>query len=79
MSGWSKNSKIIFKLFSNKNQPSKPKISPVSRSNHKKNNDFHEQFTPNVILEISAILKKVQKQKQVKYLGYLDNISAFTV
>jgi hypothetical protein len=79
MLGWSKKPKIIFKLFSNKNQTFKPKISPVSRSNHEKNNNFHEQFTPNAILDISAILKNVQKQKQMVHLRHVDNISAIAI
>jgi hypothetical protein len=28
-------------------------------------------------LDISAILRKVQKQKQMAYLGHVDNISAY--
>jgi hypothetical protein len=36
---------------------------PNSMKKHEKNNDFHEKLTPNVILDISAILKKIQKQK----------------
>jgi hypothetical protein len=36
---------------------------------HEKNYDFHEKFTPNTILDNSVILKKVQKQKPMVYLG----------
>jgi hypothetical protein len=28
-------------------------------------------------MDISAILKKVNKQKKMVYMGYVDNISAF--
>jgi hypothetical protein len=34
----------------------------------------NEQLTPNAILDISAIFKKVQKQKHMVYLGYVDNM-----
>jgi hypothetical protein len=34
-------------------------------------------ITPNANLNIPAILKKVHKQKQMVYMGYVENISAF--
>jgi hypothetical protein len=42
-------------------------------------NEFHAKFTPNAIFDISSILKQVQKQIQIEYLWYVDNISAFAV
>jgi hypothetical protein len=33
--------------------------------------------TPNAILDNFAILKKFHKQKQMVYMGYVDNILAF--
>jgi hypothetical protein len=42
-------------MISYKNQPIKPKISPVSQSNHEKNKDFHEKYIPNAILDITVI------------------------
>jgi hypothetical protein len=77
MLGCSKKLKNIFKLTNNKKQPIKPKMSSIENSYQEENNDFHENFAPNAILKISAILKYFDKQKQMVYIGCLDNISAF--
>jgi hypothetical protein len=63
-------------MFSNKNKPIKLKTSSVKIINSKILEN-HENFTLNAILDISAILKKVNKQKKMVYMGYVDNISAF--
>jgi len=77
MLGWSKILKSIFTLISNKNQPIKPEFSSIALANHEKIQNFHENFMPDAILDNSAILRKFQKQKQMVYLGSVDNISAF--
>jgi hypothetical protein len=68
---------LVSFFLDNKNQPIKLKISSVEKRKLERHKENHENFTPNAISDISAILKKLHKQKQKVYMGYVDNISAF--
>jgi hypothetical protein len=52
-------------MLRNKNQPIKLKISSAKNRKLDKHKENHENFTPNAILDISAILKKLHKLKQM--------------
>jgi hypothetical protein len=71
----SKKLKSIFEMISSKNQPIKPKISSIENKKRGKIQEKHEYLhqTP----DISAILKTAHKQKQMVYMGHVDNISTF--